>query len=257
MPSLRQASRAAEHAGEPIDHPFVTLAEKQVQFRRGHLHVVASAPGAGKSVFAINLAAQCGVPTLYLAMDGDETSMSTRVMQAWWGLERDEAMAEIGNDSTKARKAFDTIDQYVRWDFPNSPDMEEIRDRVWAFAEIWGEFPHLIVVDNLMDVVYEQSSAAYTEAESALTALARAANSAVVVLAHVNGMHEGSKDTIPLNGVMFKATKKASLILTMNPGAFSETLFVSVLKNRDGPADPSGVGVRAKLTVDYKRMAAV
>jgi len=31
-------------------------------------------------------------------------------------------------------------------------------------------------------------------------------------------------------------------------------LFVSVLKNRDGPADPSGVGVRAKLTVDYARM---
>jgi hypothetical protein len=56
--------------------------------------------------------------------------------------------------------------------------------------------------------------------------------------------------------VMFKATKKASLILTMNPGMFSEVVWVSVLKNRDGPADPSGLGVRAQLTVDYERMQA-
>jgi hypothetical protein len=159
-------------------------------------------------------------------------------------------------ETPKAKRAFDIIDQYVRWDFPNSPDMEEIRDRVWAFAEIFGEYPHLIVVDNLMDVVYEQSSAAYSDAEQALTALARACGAAVLVLAHVTGMHEGSKDTIPLNGLMFKPSKKASLILSMNPGAFSEVLYVSVLKNRDGPADPSGLGVRVQLTVDYSRMMA-
>lgn len=256
MPSLKQAARAGERAGAPLPGAYRTLTDKQVQFRRGHLHVVASAPGAGKSVFAINLAVKAAVPTLYLAMDGDESSMSIRVMQAWHLWTREQALAELGNETAKARKAFDTIDEYVRWDFPNNPDMEEIRDRVWAFAEIFGEFPHLIVVDNLMDVVYEQSSAAYTDAESALTSLARAANSAVVVLAHVNGLHEGSREHIPLSGVMFKATKKASLILTMNPGMFSEVVWVSVLKNRDGPADPSGLGVRAQLTVDYERMQA-
>lgn len=230
------------------------LAEKQVKLRRGHLHIVASAPGVGKSVFAINTALyNRDVPTLYLAMDGDATSMSMRVLQAYWSRTREQIQQDLDFGSPDIDMAFDTID-WVRFDFPNSPDMEEIRDRVWAFAEVYGELPHLIVVDNLMDVVYEQSGAAYTDAESALTALARAANAAVLTLAHVTGQHEGSREVIPLNGVMFKATKKSSLILSLSAGAFPSDLFVSVLKNRDGPADPSGIGVRAHLKVDYERM---
>lgn len=254
MPSLKQAARAGEHAGEPLPWMPPALAAKKAQLRRGHLHIFASAPGVGKSVVAINVTLwNQGVPTLYLAMDGDATSMSMRVLQAYSQSTRDEIEQELKFGSPDIDRAFDTID-WVRWDFPNTPDMEEIRDRVWAFAEIFGEFPHLIVVDNLMDVVYEQTAAAYTDAESALTALARAANAAVLVLAHVNGLHEGGRDVIPLSGVMFKATKKSSLIVSLHPGAFSGVLFASVLKNRDGPADPSGLAVRAQLTADYERM---
>lgn len=256
MPSLRQAARRSGSAGLPLPTVYHTLGDKQVQFRRGHLHVIASAPGVGKSVLAINLAIQAGVPTLYLAMDGDETSMSCRVMQAWNGLTREEALAEMDIDSQKARRAFDTIDEYVRWDFPGSPDMVEIRDRVWAFAELWGELPHLIVVDNMMDVAGEESFAAYSEAEQALCALARIANTAVVVLAHVNGMYEDGKTTIPLPGVNFKATKKSSVVITGCRGAFSDTIFLSVVKCRDAAADPSGLGVRVPIRVDYTRMMA-
>lgn len=256
MPSLKQAARSAERAGEPLPYMAKPLVEKGVRLRRGHLHVIASAPGGAKTTTAINIVLyNTGVPTLYLAMDGDANSMSTRVLQAYLGWTREAVEEEREFGSPDIEKAMDTID-WVRWDFPNTPDMEEVRDRVWAFAEIFGEFPHLIVVDNLMDVVFEQSAAAYTDAESALTSLARAANSAVLVLAHVNGMHEGGRDPIPLSGLMFKATKKASLIVTLHPGAFPSQLFVSILKNRDGPADPSGIGVRAMLTVDYSRMSA-
>ena len=231
------------------------LVDKGVRLRRGHLHVVASAPGVGKSVLAINTVLyNHQVPTLYLAMDGDATSMSMRVLQAHLGWTREAVEEERAFGSPDIEKAMDTID-WVRWDFPNTPDMEEIRDRVWAFAEIFGEFPHLIVVDNLMDVVFEQSAAAYTDAESALTALARAANAAVLVLAHVNGMHEGGRDPIPLSGLMFKATKKASLILALHPTAWESHLRAAVLKNRDGPADPGGINVGATLKVDYERMS--
>ncbi len=256
MPSLRQAARRSGSAGLPLPTVYRTLGDKQVQFRRGHLHVVASAPGVGKSVLAINLAINAGVPTLYLAMDGDETSMSIRVTQAWNGFTREEAEAELDITSQKARRTFDTIDEYVRWDFPGSPDMVEIRDRVWAFAELWGELPHLIVVDNMMDVAGEESFPAYSEAEQALCALARIANTAVVVLAHVNGQYEDGRTTIPLAGVNFKATKKSSLVLTVCRGAFSDTVFLSVVKCREAAADPSGLGVRVPVTVDYERMMA-
>lgn len=254
MPSLRQAARAAEHAGEPLPYTFPSLRAHGVALRRGHLHVVASAPGVGKSVSAINWTLwNEGVPALYLAMDGDATSMSMRVLQAYFQRTREEIQDGLDFGDPAIESAFDTID-WVRWDFPNSPSMEEIRDRVWAFAEIFGEFPHLIVVDNLMDVVVEQTAAAYAEAEMALAALARAANAAVLALAHLNGSYEGSNGVVPMSGLNFKPTKKSSLILSAYPGGFGGGLWMSVLKNRDGPADPSGIGVRAKLDADYSRM---
>lgn len=219
------------------------------------MHLVASAPGVGKSVTSIVQALRMQVPTLYLAMDGDETTMCTRVIQAAQNVDQDTAEKALKENWTLAREALDTID-WVRFDFPTHPDIEEITHRTWAFAEIYGQFPHLIVVDNLMDVVDEQSSKAYTEAEKDLTALARSSKAAVLALAHVTGGYEGTKDTIPLSGLMFKPSKKASLVLSMNPGAFDGQVWVSVLKNRFGPGDPSGLNVRAMLEVDYSRMQA-
>ena len=217
------------------------------------MHLVASAPGVGKSVMAINWAIRAAVPTLYLAMDGDEMSMCIRVVQSAQLIDRSAAEDAIKENGHLAREVLDTID-WVRFDFPTSPDMDEVVHRTWAFAEIYGEYPHLIVVDNLMDVVGEEDRAAYSAAEKDLTNLARASRAAVLVLAHVTGQYEGSKDTIPLSGLMFKPSKKPSLVLSLNPGAFDHQLWASVLKNRDGPADPSGLRVRAELRVDYARM---
>lgn len=219
------------------------------------MHMLASAPGGGKSVVAITTALRTKVPTLYLVCDDNETRTLTRVIQAAQQVDKNSARDSLETHGLLAKEVLDTID-WVRFDFPSSPSMEEIRDRVWAFGEIYGEFPHLIVVDNLMDVVEDQSSASYSEAEQALAGLARAANAAVLVLAHVTGSYESGHDTIPMSGLMFKPSKKASLVLSMAMGAFDHQLFVSVLKNRDGPRDPAGIAVRAQLTVDYSRMQA-
>ncbi len=255
MPSLRQAARVRGSAGEQIPDVFPTLAALEVQLWRGSMHVLASAPGGGKSVFAVTTALRSRVPTLYLVCDDNETRTLTRVIQAAQQIDKHSAREALETGGLLAREVLDTID-WVRFDFPSSPSMEEIRDRVWAFGEIYGEFPHLIVVDNLMDVVEDQSSASYSEAEQNLAGLARAANAAVLVLAHVTGSYESGHEVIPMSGLMFKPSKKASLVLSMAMGAMDDELFVSVLKNRDGPRDPAGVMVRAKLRVDYSRMQA-
>lgn len=233
---------------------FPALRKLDVELRVGELHILAAAPGGFKTGLAMQLALRSQIPCLYLLMDSNETSMTKRVLQAYNGWTT--VQAEEAWESGLAQRSFDKID-WVRWDFPNAPDMAEIRDRVWAFAEIYGEFPKLIVVDNIMDVVEEQSSAAYSEAEQNLSALARVANCAVLALSHVSGLHEGSRDPIPLGGVMYKATKKASLVLTATPVVWpSDMLRVAVVKNRHGQTDVAGIEVAAKLTTDYERMQA-
>lgn len=255
MPSLRQAARHRGSAGEALPDVFPALAALEVQLWRGSMAMLASAPGGGKSVVAVTTALRAKVPALYLVCDDNETRTLTRVVQAAQQIDKTSAREALETGGLLAREVLDTID-WVRFDFPNSPDMEEIRDRVWAFGEIYGEFPHLIVVDNLMDVVEDQSSASYSEAEQALAGLARAANAAVLVLAHVTGVYESGHEVIPMAGLMFKPSKKASLVLSMAMGHDDSELYVSVLKNRDGPRDPAGIGVRAKLRVDYSRMQA-
>lgn len=233
---------------------FPSLRQLDVELHRGELHILAAAPGGFKTGLAMQLVLRSEVPALYLLMDSNEASMTKRVLQAYNGWTKEEAGDSWS--SGLAQGSFDKID-WVRWDFPNSPDMVEIRDRVWAFGEVFGEFPQLIVVDNIMDVVEDQSAAAYSEAEQALSALARAANCAVLALSHVGGMHEGSRDPIPLGGVMYKATKKASLVMTVTPVVWpSDMLRVAIVKNRHGQTDAAGIEVAAKLRVDYARMSA-
>lgn len=234
---------------------FPVLARLGVQLRRGELHIVAAAPGVGKSVFAMTTALRGRVPTLYLAMDGSARSMTIRVVQAAQNVDRGTAVSELDTDGILAKQVLETVD-WIRFDFPNRPDMEEIVHRAHAFGEIHGEFPHLIVVDNLMDVVEEQTAQAYSELEQDLTALARSSGAAVLGLHHVMGQYEGAQGPIPMSGLLYKPSKKTSLAMSFYPGAYDHELWVSVLKNRDGPKDPAGLNVRTKLWVDYSRMQA-
>jgi len=76
---------------------------------------------------------------------------------------------------------------------------------------------------------------------------------AVVVLHHSTGMYEDGAQVIPQSGVNGKVSKFPSMVLTLHRPD-GTTLNVSAVKNRFGPADPSGFRVQARLNVDYARM---
>ncbi len=62
----------------PLPDVWVGLAAKQIKFRRGQVCMVAAAPNAGKSMFALIYAIKAKVPTLFFSADTDTTTVMMR-----------------------------------------------------------------------------------------------------------------------------------------------------------------------------------
>lgn len=253
MLSTVQAARVKDDSGAHIPNVFPAFKKHEVVFRRGHLHLIAAAPGTFKSVVASNLVIGSGVGSQYIGMDIDPSTWATRAVKTLSGVIDGAERAVLAGEEWVA----DTLAQipWVSLDFPSSPDMTEIILRVFAYAEMHGTFPELIVIDNLADIAFEDTEYnGYKLIMDELTKLARLSKAAVVALHHVTGVYEDGSTSIPLSGLQYKLGKKPSLVLTLNRGVRDDQLWVSVVKNRYGPADPSGISVRAELRLQPEIM---
>ncbi len=252
--TLQQAARRRGEAGQLLPDVYSGLALHQVQMRRGHLYLTAAAPGVGKSTFTLNEVLQMRVPTLYFSMDTDAHTTCVRVVQAVALATSQDAEREVASRGPRALQAMDAV-TWVKFDFPSSPDTNELVERVFAYAEIEGQWPHLIVVDNLMDVAYEaDDNTGLNRVMEDLSKLARKTGAAVKVLHHVTGEYEDGRVTIPLSGLRFKVGKKPAMVTTLNYGAADGQLWLSIVKNRFGPADPAGLRIRIPLRAQYEFM---
>jgi hypothetical protein len=215
--------------------------------------MTAGAPGGGKSVLALSEAVHMRVPTLYISLDGDEMTVGTRLIQMATTVDQEEAeRAMLG----KTQLAFD-VARLVPWlsfTYPSSASTDDIAHHVWAYAEAHGDWPHLVVVDNLSDVADDDDAASLNRAMDDLTVLARETRAAVHVLHHVGGDFEDGGTPIPLSGLRYKVGKKPALVTTISNGALDGQMWVSVVKNRFGPHHSKGLEVRAELFVDYPSM---
>ena len=252
--NLRQASRLRGDAGKLLPTVFESFGDNKIQMRRGHLYLTAAAPGVGKSVLTLNEALLMRVPTLYFSLDTDAHTTCVRVVQAAALVDSETAESEVKGNGILAQQALSAVD-WIRFDFPSAPDTTELAERVWAYAEIEGIWPEFIVIDNLMDVAFDDDEGrGLNSVMDDMAKLARATGAAVKVLHHVTGEYEDGQSTIPQSGLRYKVGKKPAMITTLNHGAVERQLWVSVVKNRFGPADPSGMRVRTPLTADYEHM---
>lgn len=256
MLSLAQAASLPDDSGQKLPVVWREFDELKIHRRRGQLYLTAAAPGGFKSVFALNEAIKMQVPCLYLSMDTDPHTMSVRAVQLLTHMLQDSAEAAVNEHSPIALDALAQV-TWVKFAFPSSPDVDEIVHRVFAYAEMHGEFPHWIVVDNLMDVAFEEDeNRGINRIMEDMAKLARLSKAGVHVLHHTTGEYEDGHTVIPQSGLRNKVAKKPSMALTMCRGKDGE-LLVSVVKNRYGPADPSGYRTRAKLRVAPEIMQVV
>lgn len=240
------------------------LLNEGVEIRKGQVTLVAGPPGSGKTLLlhailhhgagakkkntAMYFSADSGPEVIYERAGALSTRMDMGTIRQ---------LVEAGNTG-QVDAAIAARESHITYDFTGSPSQEHVLMELEAYLELHGEFPEVIVMDNLKDLSDEQDADEFRALEDAvmfLKDLARETGAAVITLHHVGGVYEDSTQPIPLSGVRGKVSKTPALILTIHRPSDVE-MRVSVVKNRNGKADASGrwwvpLGVNA-ARVEFK-----
>lgn len=207
--------------------------------------MVAGPPNAGKSLFAFILAGGFKVPTLYVSADTDEWTMLTRAASHVTGefIENVERNIASGMDGFYQGEIADAL-PYMEFAFDPAPTLDDLEDEVLAFEEKHGEAPHVVVIDNLMNVQAETDNewAGMRFISKALHHLARESDAHVLVLHHTaEGKEYDPSWPAPRRAIQGKVNQLAELILTVAMNGYK--FGIAVVKNRNGQHDPNAKAV--------------
>lgn len=248
MQTLGLNLRAKGKEGEPLPAVFHQLEAMGAKIRRGQVTLIAAAPGGGKSAIATTIALLADptgygdrIPSLYFSADSDKMTFGTRVMASVLRIHVNDAEKLLLERNIKALEVLDAATGHLWISFDPSPSPKDIDEEVDCFAYVYGEYPHLVVVDNLMDVDAGNfdERMAHDQVIDFCKQLARKTGAAVLILCHVTGQYTDGKDIIPRHGLMNKIDKRPRLILTLHQAGPNQ-LGVSVVKNSNGPCDADG-----------------
>lgn len=214
---------------------------------RGQLVLAAAAPGAGKSAVILTWALKSRVPAFYVSADSDahvQLSRAVSIETGWTLAESSDAVRSGDLGDAEAKLAGIPI----RFDYAASPTPDQIESRLDSYGEVYGDFPELIVVDNVTNVVglSQQEEDPFSGLESLmdyLATMARGTEACVVGLHHVTGAYNDGNTPIPLSGLKGQIGRVPAMVLTLHKEiTLDETfLHVSTVKNRNGKADSTGL----------------
>lgn len=244
---LARVAQRGLTSGEPLPDVYQSLKDMDIRFYRGGTSLIAGTPGSMKTTLIGNLIDLMQVPTLYISNDSDEMTIVSRMLARRTKqdsrLMRDKAL----KNPLWASRILDDMD-WVRWNFNPSPSLEEIEEEMAAFEELWGEMPHLVVVDVLMKVDYAEDSSHGTDQSIVryLDRLARNTGSHIIIACHTSENVPGDPCQ-PKSAIINKVSQLPVLALTT---AYEDGVFyVAPVKNRNGFADATG-GTNVMFLID-------
>lgn len=186
------------------------------------------------------------VPTLYFSADSDESTLGDRATAAIVNKDTSTVHRLLQANDLPTWKAQEEATHHMWMNFDPSPTLDNIADEVDAFAFATGEYPHYIVVDNIMNVNTGGTSMGMESLYSAMEGLhilARETGAHVQALHHVTGDYTNGDVVIPRSGIMGKIDKLPRLILTLYK-PMDDMMGICVVKNSNGPQDPLGNNVQ-------------
>ena len=227
----------------PLPDVWQALSAKQIKFRRGQVCMVAAAPNAGKSMFALIYAIKANVPTLFFSADTDISTVAMRTAAHLTGHTQLMVEENLELQAGFYNHQIDRISN-IKWVFDPSPSIDDIELEVKAYIELYGLPPQLIVVDNLSNVVAETENE-WSGLRAIMTEfhhLARLTEACVLVLHHTSEQAEYGKSKLPSprRAIHGKISQLPSLIVTLGFDPAENILTVAAVKNRFGPHSADG-----------------
>jgi predicted ATP-dependent serine protease len=236
--SLHRSILTGQQHASILPTVYQSLAAKQIHLRRGEVSMIAGQPGAGKSTLALLWALRSQRPTLYFCADTSASTMALRMASAISDIDQSAVEARMSDRSWAAETL--RAGEHIRWCFESAPSLKDIELEVDAFSELHGDFPELIVVDNLMDCTHNDGDS-WESMRSLLRELkwwARHTEAAVLVLHHTSEATDG-RPCPPRSSIQGKVAQTPALILTVT-NAQPGFMGVCAVKNRYGKADVNG-----------------
>jgi hypothetical protein len=226
--TLRQA-----RGGRPLPTVFPSLERAGVRPRLGQVTLIVGQPNAGKTLFALNYAMALNLPTLYLSADTDQFTLGTRA----GALASGRTIADVEENY---RTLVMDQNEGIEFSFDSLADQNSIRLEIVAYAEKYGQWPKLIIIDNLLNIG-EASSGDWSEMMRAMHTfhvMARTMGAAVFVLHHTNESVPGNPCP-PRFAITNKVSQLPELILSLAQSG-DERMAACAVKNRNGRSYPAG-----------------
>lgn len=245
----RFASRVG-NIGTPLPDPYHTFSLAQVQFRRGATSMIAGTPGSYKSVFALNLLAAWGlqgISGLYFSADSEEFTVVKRLSGILTGENLETVERRILRRDRRYQQELKKL-QGVEFEYAQM-DMRGLAVHVKSYEAIYGEYPAVVFLDNLIDYVDAPDDwGGMLSMTRELDALAREIKSHICILHHAKlrtpPVTRGEAKPPPPfrppadHEIQGKVTQIPRLVLTM--AAEGPVLRIAAVKNTNGPSCRDG-----------------
>jgi KaiC/GvpD/RAD55 family RecA-like ATPase len=241
--NLKRAWNSTTTKATPLPDVWKDLLSKQIRFRRGQVCMVAAAPNAGKSMFALIYAIKADVPTLFFSADTDIATVMMRTAAHISGHNQTLVEENLTKSPGYYDSKFDQV-KNIQWVFDSSPSLDDIEMELKAYIELYGIPPELIVIDNLMNVAAESDNewAGLRQIMVELHDMARQTEACVMVLHHVSEQSEYGSTTEPPHrrSIHGKVSQLPAMILTLGYEPIQNLLRVAAVKNRFGKHTADG-----------------
>lgn len=243
MKTLANAVHTNQKLAEPLPEVFSVLDRNNIAPRRGCVVFIVAPPGSGKSYLTLKWVQRLGLSTLFFSADTDpQTTLERGSVIATGHTQADvrEGLLSGGEDWYSDQLANDF--GHVRWNFETDPDYDDLELETTAYAEAFGQFPEVIVIDNILNVLSDQESewAGLRETSKVIKRLGRITGATIFVLGHVNETKTDPSYPAPRKDIAGKIAQLPELILSLASDPDEGVLRICAVKNRTGPQDPSG-----------------
>lgn len=236
MKSLARSARAVkDQGGEFLPVIFRPLEQAKIRARMGTATFVAGPPGAMKTALVLYYVLRLNKPTLYFSADAEDFEVVERAAAAISGDTMDEVQGNPEKYAGELAKAGN-----VKFVYEDSPSYLDVELEVAAYAEIFGTFPEVIVIDNFMNLVGEDENewAGMRTSARVVHKLTRITKAAVFVLHHMSDDRNDPTTPAPRSKLQGKVGQLPKAIWSL--ALAGDELRVAPAKNRWGPADASG-----------------